>query len=126
MNINIVLDWFFMIIHPALILFNLFGWIWDKTRKANFILLLLTGGSWFILGLWKGIGYCPFTDWHYEVLQKLGTENIPYSYVKYLADRITGWNIPANLIDTLTISFYFLALICSLAVNFRNRKKTKS
>ncbi|MCK5838377.1 MAG: DUF2784 family protein, partial [Bacteroidales bacterium] len=65
-------DTFFIIFHTALTLFNLFGWIWQKTRKLNLIILLLTGFSWFGLGIFYGIGYCPLTDWHYRVLRKMG------------------------------------------------------
>ncbi len=125
MPIYNILDWFFMILHPAIILFNLTGWILKKTRKANLILLLLTGSSWFILGLWKGIGYCPLTEWHFTVLEKAGAENLPGSYIKYLIERITGWNVTENTANTLTVSLYFMALVCSLIVNIRTRIKMK-
>ena len=84
------LDFFFLIFHAIVTLFNLLGWIWKKTRKANIILLLLTAFAWFGLGVFYGIGYCPLTDWHWKVLEKLGENNLPYSYIKYLIDRITG------------------------------------
>lgn len=126
MSVYVVLDWFFMVLHTAIILFNLFGWIWKKTRKVNLILLLLTGSSWLILGIWKGVGYCPLTDWHFEVLQKLGEKNIPQSYIKYLVDRITGWNIPENLTDRLTVLLYLVALICSVIVNTRSKIKSNT
>lgn len=125
MTLYYLLDWLFMVLHPALILFNLIGWLWMKTRKTNLILLLVTGSSWFILGIWKGIGYCPLTDWHFEVLRKLGAEDLPHSYIKYLADRVTGWNVAETLVDYLTASLYFLALICSIIVNIRSRVKIK-
>ena len=59
-------DIFFVVFHTALILFNMAGWIWKKTRLANLITLLLTGSSWLVLGLIVGsLGYCPLTDWHF-------------------------------------------------------------
>ncbi len=125
MTVANVLDWFFMILHPAIILFNLTGWMLKKTRKANLILLLITGSSWFILGLWKGIGYCPLTEWHFTVLEKAGAENLPNSYIKYLIHRITGWNVTETTANTLTVSLYFMALVCSLIVNIRSRIKIK-
>jgi len=68
-----ILDIFFVVFHTSVILFNLFGWIWRKTRKYNLILLVITGASWLILGLIVGtLGYCPLTDWHFDVLEKLG------------------------------------------------------
>ena len=115
------LDWFFVIFHTLLIFFNLFGWICKATRKANLITLLLTGSSWFILGIFYGIGYCPLTDWHWQVLHKLGKSGMPVSYIKYLADRITGLDFDAGLVNTLTVAGFFLALILSLFFNFRKR-----
>ncbi|HPF94086.1 MAG TPA: DUF2784 family protein, partial [Tenuifilaceae bacterium] len=66
--VYMLLDVFFVAFHTLLIAFNLFGWIWWRTRKANLITLLLTGLSWIGLGLFFGIGYCPLTDWHWQVL----------------------------------------------------------
>ncbi len=123
MSIYSFLDWFFIAFHSTIILFNLFGWFWKRTRKANLVLLLLTGGSWFILGIWKGIGYCPLTDWHFDVLKKLGVENLPYSYIKYFIDRIFGWDMTEKAAETFTAIFYFLALFCSSVVNIRSRSK---
>lgn len=116
-------DWFFMVLHPAIILFNLFGWIWKRTRKANLVLLLLTAFSWFVLGIWKGIGYCPFTEWHWEVLRKLGYERLPASYIKFLIERITGIEVNAGLVDVLTVSLFALALGASLYVNLNVKNK---
>lgn len=119
-----VLDIFFVSFHSTLIVFNLFGWIWMKTRKANLITLSLTGASWFILGIFYGIGYCPLTDWHWKVLQKLGETNIPYSYIKYLIDRLFHVDINAQLVDYCTGGFFFLALGLSIYFNLkRNTKK---
>jgi len=118
-----VLDYFFLIFHSILTLFNLLGWIWKKTRLANFITLLLTGFAWFGLGLFYGIGYCPLTDWHWIVLEKLGNHNLPYSYLKYLIDRLTGFNVNAQLVEVFTVVGFFIALIISVYLNFFRKKK---
>ena len=120
------LDYFFVVFHSILIVFNVFGWIWKETRKANLITLLLTGGSWFILGIFKGIGYCPLTDWHWKVLQKLGNEQLPMSYIKYLIDRMFNVNISQSLVDKATLGFFVGALILSIIVNFRDWRRKKS
>ena len=122
----VFLDYFFLIFHTILIFFNLFAWIWKPLRKANLITLLITGASWFLLGIFYGIGYCPLTDWHWEVLQKLGVHNLPDSYVKYLIDRLTGLDVNATLVEHATSICFFTALLFSLFVNFRKslfRKK---
>jgi len=118
----VLLDWFFVIFHTAIIIFNLFGWIWDKTRRANFFLLLLTGCSWFILGIWYGIGYCPITDWHYNILNILGEKNLPNSYVQYLIERVSGIVLDPKMVDLAVIIFFFLALCNSIYLNFFKRK----
>jgi len=120
-----LLDICFVLFHTFVILFNLFGWIWKRTRKYNLILLLLTGGSWLFLGLLVGtLGYCPLTDWHFDVLEKLGRTELPLSYVKYLADRLTGLNFSSSLVDTITLYSFLTALIISLFLSVRDYRKT--
>ncbi|MBP7864973.1 MAG: DUF2784 domain-containing protein [Acidobacteria bacterium] len=114
-----ILDFLFLAFHTALIVFNLFGWAWKPTRKANLVTLLLTGASWFLLGLWYGVGFCPLTEWHFQVLEKLGHRGLPVSYVKYLADRLTGLDFDPGLVDTLTAACFGAALVASVVANRR-------
>ncbi len=123
------LDKFFFVFHSALILFNLFGWTWRTTRRANLITLSLTAASWFILGIWYGIGYCPCTDWHWQVRVQLGHFDMPNSYVKFLIDSLTGLDMPADLVDVLTLVAFLAACAASGYTNWRdwrNRKKSRS
>jgi len=116
-----ILDIFFVVFHTSVILFNLFGWIWRKTRKYNLILLVITGASWLILGLIVGtLGYCPLTDWHFDVLEKLGETDLPTSYVKYLADRLTGLDFDSSLVDKVTLYAFLAALGLSFFLNIRD------
>jgi hypothetical protein len=116
------LNIFFFVFHSCLILFILLGWIWRKTRRANFIMILLTAFSWFVLGLWYGFGYCPCTDWHWKVRLNLGIYDMPDSYSKFLIDTLTGWNTPIRLVDTVTVSLLLAAFGLSLFVNIRDWK----
>lgn len=120
-----ILDVFFVILHTSIIIFNVFGWIWRKTRKANLILLLLTGGSWFILGIFYGIGYCPFTDWHFNILEKLGKTGLPSSYTEYLAERLTGMEFSGEIIDLITLVVFLVALGISVFLNFLWRGRNR-
>jgi hypothetical protein len=116
-----ILDIFFVVLHTSIILFNLTGWVWKKTRKYNLILLIITGSSWLILGLIVGtLGYCPLTDWHFDVLEKLGVTDLPSSYVKYLADRLTGLDFSSSLIDKVTLWAFLAALGLSLFLNIKD------
>jgi len=116
-----LLDYFFVIFHSALIIFNLFGWIWKKTRKANLVTLILTGLSWFALGVFYGIGFCPLTEWHWQVLTKLGERNLPVSYTEYLVNRLLGINLSVNY-DILTGALFFAALGFYLFFNIRKKE----
>ncbi|MEE4215144.1 MAG: DUF2784 domain-containing protein [Bacteroidales bacterium] len=113
-----IADIAFVVFHSSLILFNLFGWIWKKTRFANLVSIVLTFGSWTLLGLIVGVpGYCPFTEWHFRILEKLGHTGLPTSYIKYLADRLTGMSFSQELVDSLTLWGLVSAFIISLALN---------
>jgi len=116
-----VLDIFFVVFHTSIIIFSLTGWIWKKTRKWNLIVLGLIGGSWLFLGMIVGMpGYCPLTDWHFDVLEKLGRTDLPYSYVKYLADRLTGLDFDAKVVDDATLWSYIAALVISAGLNLKD------
>jgi hypothetical protein len=117
-----LLDLFFLIFHTILIFFNLFAWIFRKTRKLNLIILTLTGASWVILGIFYGMGYCPLTDWHFNILEKMGHTNLPNSYIKYLADRLTGLDFNPELVDNATLILFFIALAISTYLNIRDYK----
>ncbi len=113
-----LIDYLFVVGHTALILFNLTGWIWKTTRRWNLVTLLFTGGSWLLLGLFYGLGYCPLTDWHFNVLHHLGESGLPASYIQYLVERLSGLIISVKLADTLTLTGYLAALAISVYSNF--------
>jgi hypothetical protein len=122
-----ILDIFFVIFHTSVIFFNLFGWIWKRTRKLNLLTLSITGASWFFLGMIVGtLGYCPLTDWHFMVLEKLGKTELPDSYIKYLADRLTGSDLNAALVDKFTLYSFLAALIISVILNIKDYKKNRN
>lgn len=116
------LDFVLTSIHLIIIIFNLSGWIWKRTRRLHLYVVLLTAFSWLGLGIWFGIGYCPITDWQWRVKEKLGEQNLPNSFIKYFIDRISGQNMNPSLIDTLTAVCFILVAILSFYVNFRHHK----
>lgn len=116
-----ILDIFFFVFHSVLILFNLFGWIWKKTRRLNLVTLSLTAFSWIILGIWYGFGYCPSTDWHWTVRRELGYYDMPNSYIKFLVDELTGIDFPAATVDLWTGILLALAFLVSIYVNIKDR-----
>ena len=117
------LNLFFFVFHTSIILFILFGWIWRKTRKANLALILLTAFSWFILGIWYGYGYCPCTDWHWNVRIKLGIYDMASSYVEFLIETFTGWDVSRKFVDMIALIFLAAAFLASITTNLRDWKK---
>jgi hypothetical protein len=118
-----LLDILLSLFHFVIIGFNLLGWIWKRTRKLHLVFVLLTAGCWFILGIWFGWGYCPVTDWEWHVKEKLGEYNLPNSFIKYYADKISGRSVDASIIDTVTSVSFFIAALLSVYLNFFNRKR---
>lgn len=116
-----VLDFLLTILHLIIISFNLFGWIFNLTRKLHFYFAILTLACWTILGIWFGLGYCPITAWQWGIKTQLGEQNLPDSFIKYFVDQVTNLNTNANMIDYFTIIFFLIAISCSFKVNFFNK-----
>lgn len=122
-----LLDIFFTFLHLAIVGFNLFGWIWRKTRKAHLVLFTATALSWFVLGIWYGWGYCPVTHWQWDVKEKLGETDLPNSFIKYFADKISGRDFPAPLVDKVTLTVFILLLLITVYINFiRGRARSRT
>jgi uncharacterized membrane protein len=117
------LDKFFFVFHSTLIVLILLGWAWKKTRLVNLAIILLTAFSWFFLGIWYGYGYCPSTDWHWQVRAKLGIYDMPSSYTKFLVDSFTGWDVKQKTVDIITLILLIGALTASLHANIRTWRK---
>lgn len=111
------------ILHIIITLFNVVGWIFPKTRKLHLITIALTFGSWFILGFWYGFGYCFLTDWHWDVKKKLGETNLPSSFIKYFADKISGEDISTTLVNNVTLIVFIITIILTIYYNFFHKKR---
>ena len=120
------LDIFLTFFHFLIIGFILFGWISPITRKVHFICTIAIAASWFLLGIWFGIGYCPVTDWQWDVKTKLGEQNLPSSFIKYFADKITGKDISSFYIDIITAVSFAIAVLLSVYVNFLKKARKES
>jgi hypothetical protein len=116
------LDYFFIVLHGSFALFNLIGWTWKKTRRLHLITTGLTILSWFGLGIFYGWGYCPSTEWHWRIKRKLGETDLPYSYVKYYVDKLTGISWNAWVIDSAVITAGIAAFALSCWFNWQDRK----
>ena len=120
----VLLDLLLSFFHLALVAFNLFGWIPRRTRKAHLISVTLTAASWFVLGIWYGMGYCPITDWQWEVKEKLGERDLPASFIKYFADKISGRDIDADIVNIGTLIGFIFSVAATVYVNFIRRARS--
>lgn len=116
-------DYFFMIFHSLLILFNLFAWLYKPLLRWHLVVLALTFASWGILGIWYGLGYCPVTDWHFNILKALGVTDLPQSYISYLLQRLFDLHLADDVVDGLTLGCSLAALILSVYLNFFRKKR---
>ena len=121
-----VLDVGFFGFHSLLIVFILFGWAWPRARRVHLVVVLLTVASWFGLGLWYGFGYCPCTEWHWRVRERLGHTDMPVSYTKFLFDQATGLDAPAAWVDAVTVAGLAAAVVLAVVVNVRGLRPSRS
>lgn len=122
MNLYFI-DAFLTVLHFAIIGFNLFGWIPVRWRKAHFISILLTAASWFVLGIWYGIGFCPITEWQWQVKEELGERNLPASFITYYAEKALGKPVDSAAINLITIVCFVLAVLLCIYFNFLRKTK---
>jgi hypothetical protein len=115
-----ILDYFFNVFHGSWVLFNLMGWAWKRTRRIHLITTSLTILSWFGLGIFYGWGYCPCTDWHWEVKRKLGETYLPNSYVKYYVDKLTGFTWDPLVVDAVVLILGLLTFALSCWLNWQD------
>ena len=117
-----LLDILFVVFHTLLVGFNMLGWAWRRTRRLHLITISATLLSWFGLGVAYGWGYCPLTDWHWDVKRALGETGLPASWMKYYLDLVTGLDWSAALVDGLVIGSALAALVLSVVLNVRDAR----
>ena len=121
-------DLAFTIFHSLLILFNLTGWAFRRTRRVHLVVILLTLAAWLLIGAMVGnIGYCPLTDWQWQIKKELGQKGLPNSFTAYLLNNIFGLSLSRGVVDIISIVGLAFSLIMSLILNFikLNKKNIK-
>jgi hypothetical protein len=103
----------FFVFHTLWIAFNCLGWAWRRTRRWQLATVSLTILSWFGLGFRYGWGYCPCTQWHWLVRQRLGYDDPP-SYIQLLIRTLTGVEPSVGPANALAV--VVLAIVTTLGV----------
>ena len=117
-----VLDIFLNIVHVIIVAFCVTGWIEQRWRKVHLVVLAVILFSWVVLGIWKGWGYCMLTDIQWHIKHRLGQQNLPDSFIKYMVDKVAGKDIPSSLINPVVLCVFFSSI--GGALYFRLIKKT--
>lgn len=118
-----LLDLSLTLLHLLIIGFNLLGWVWSAARKWHLISIIITACSWLLLGIWFGLGYCPITDWQWDVKSRLGEVNLPDSFIEYLLNNMLKMSVATSLIDALTAVGFALAAALSIYLNLADKKR---
>ena len=120
-----VLNVAFFVFHTAWIAFNCAGWAWRRTRRWHLATVALTALSWFVLGIWYGWGYCPSTDWHWQIRERLGYRDPP-SYIQLLIRELTGIELSPNLANALALGTLIVAGVLTGFLNVRDIRRERS
>ena len=107
----------FHIAHISIIAFALLGWAFPSLRLFHLALLMLTLGSWFILGQWLGIGYCPVSDWHWRIKASLGEGRPKGTYIHHVLQKLTGKKLDSPRVDRMTTLMTIALAALSLILN---------
>lgn len=112
----------FFVFHAVWIGFNCVGWAWRRTRRWQFATVSLTALSWFGLGIWYGWGYCPCTDWHWQIRERLGHRDPP-SYIQLLVRALTGIDLNPDMTNALALGTLILVGVLTAFLNIRDIRR---
>jgi hypothetical protein len=121
-----VLNILFLVFHTGLIGFNVFGWMWKRTRPWNLLTQCLTLASWVGMGAVYGWGYCLCTDVHWDIRRRMGITDDPDTYVGFLLWRVTGVLPSDAFVFWLTVSVFAVSFGASLFLNLRDLRKRRA
>lgn len=112
-----ILNFLFHVLHLSIILFVMLGWMVAAFLPFHLALLLATLGSWFVLGHWLGQGYCPISDWHWEIKKNYGPGKPEGTYIHRILQSITGKALDSEKVDHMVVLATLVLTIGSVILN---------
>lgn len=106
----------FFIVHTLIMVFNLTGWIFRRTRILHIVCLGATLFSWFVMGASKGMGYCVCTDWHFQIRRAMGINDNVHSYIQLIARSFFGVEMDRMTSDFAAGAGLLFILLATLVV----------
>jgi hypothetical protein len=114
------LNLLFHTLHAFIIVFTVFGWLWPAWRLVHLVWIILTLGSWYVLGIWMGVGYCPVTDLHWTIKEKLGKGRPQCNFIYYWLSKISDISWDPEHVDNAIVGVTVLTCMISLFLNVRD------
>jgi hypothetical protein len=116
----------FLVGHTLLIVFNLSGWAFHRTRKLHLLCLIATLFSWIVMGAWYGFGYCLCTDWHFQIRRAMGLQDNVSSYLQLISRlffevELTRWT--SDVLAVIGLLFALVATIVTWSLDLRRTPK---
>jgi hypothetical protein len=124
----VLLDKTLFLLHTLLIVFNMTGWAWRRTRRLHLVAFGLTGISWFVFGAWQGWGYCLCTDWHFRIRERLGYSD-PETYIQLLSSEFFGLTFSRTVSDWIAGTVFAMIAIATVIVwthDWRRKRRPAS
>lgn len=119
-----VVDWLLTALHVAVVLAFVLLWIPRATWRWHGRLVAIVAFSWLAIGLYKGVpGYCFLTDLHWRVKRARGVTHLPGSFLKYMADRVTGTDVPPALIDRIAVTVFAGVCLAAMLRAWQGRRR---
>jgi hypothetical protein len=119
------LDGFFLVFHTVLVIFNVTGWAFRKTRRLHLATMGVTAVSWLVMGAWKGVGYCVCTDWHWQVRSALGYQTRSHTYIQFLVERLFGVVPDEATTRWVSAIVFVIAALLSIVLDLRDSRRPK-
>ncbi len=126
----LLLDWFLNILHFAIVFMLCFGWLTNITRKFHRLLLCVVTLCWLAIGplIGKSIGYCPVTDWAWQVRTLRGETELEYGYINYLTEKLGLHmsNSTTDLVVGIIFAGIWIATVILWISEYRRKKIASS
>ena len=105
------------VFHLAIVAMLLFGWISRKTRRLHRWTVGITAFCWTVVAelMGKKLGYCPVTDWHWQIKRLRAQDDMPPSYIAYQFQQI-GLNFDPVKVDYAAIGVFILIIVITLGL----------
>jgi hypothetical protein len=123
----LIADWFLNLLHFVIVVALCAGWVFQKTRFFHRILISVVTVCWVLIGPLTGhaIGYCPVTDWGWQVRKARGETDLEYGYINYLLEK-GGIYLTDQQTDIVVGAVFVGIWVATLFLWLRDRRRVQT